>query len=397
MAATQIRVGVLGAGQLSLMLCEAAKRLQLKPVVFASSQDEPAIVAGFEAVVGSLENETALKDFFSRVDVVTYENDFLPYPLLDKFQKTGTKFSPELSILKDVRDKIRQKELFKSLKISSPDFRAYLEKEKLEDWVKAQFEYFKNEVVFKWARGGYDGKGVHLARDVDHAVAFCEEALKKKFGIFAERKVSFKRELALVSVFNGKDFNSYPLVVSEQQNGICKRVTGPAVSLGVSESLEKQARLHSENLARGLNLTGAFAIEFFEDTDGTLWANELAPRVHNSGHFSMDASETSQFENHWHGVLGKALGSTKSDAVFCMVNLLGCKEPALGAISKSKPTLPAHIHLHWYGKKDLRPGRKLGHLNGLSRVAADMPQLINLLSKYESECLSYFYSKQNIK
>mgnify|MGYP001603264818 CR=1 FL=1 len=152
------------------------------------------------------------------------------------------------------------------------------------------------------------------------------------------------------------EFSYYPLVVSEQKNGVCNEVFGPASSFGVSRSIETKAAAVCKKLSLKLNYTGVFAIEFFYTKTGKLLVNEIAPRVHNTGHITMNASETSQFENHWRAILGLPLGSTKATARrYVMKNILG-ELPAKIPTGKK-------VFFHWYGKKDPRPGRKMGHIN----------------------------------
>lgn len=374
------RLGILGGGQLSTMLINAAHDLGYKVTALCASGDEPAFEIADNAIVGSLQDTNTLTTFFSEVDVVTYENDFLPFEALQKFE--SVQFVPPLKSLEATRDKISQKILFVEQGVHSSEFEIF-SGSSLEAWVKDIARLWKNQVVFKWARGGYDGKGVCLfSGDVEAAIQFCRVPLEKKEQVFAERRVNFKRELAQISVRSTKnEWQFYPLVISQQENGICKLVEGPAKSLGVSPDLEKKAQEYAKRIGEILPLYGTYAVEFFETHDGQLLANEIAPRVHNSGHFSLDAAKTSQFENHWRGILGLALGKIETSAGFSMLNLLGAKGVS-GAAHAPKVT-DAAVYSHWYRKKEVREGRKMGHLNVHTEDVKRLPSLIDQMKQIE--------------
>jgi 5-(carboxyamino)imidazole ribonucleotide synthase len=186
--------------------------------------------------------------------------------------------------------------------------------------------------------------------------------------------VKFERELAIVACRSTTgEFSSYPLVVTEQRNGICFTVTGPAIAVGVNKAHESLARSYAQKLGEKLDLHGVFAIELFETASGEVFVNEIAPRVHNSGHCTQNSALTSQFENHWRAVLGMPLGSVDSASGFAMVNLLG---PEKRNVVESLPATDSRMHLHWYGKKESRPRRKLGHLNGVVEQSKDLASLV---------------------
>ena len=175
----------------------------------------------------------------------------------------------------------------------------------------------------------------------------------------------FARELALIAVKSQTDFKSYPLVISEQKSGACYIVTGPALGLGVNPVFEKKAQDYASKLAREVGLLGAFAIEMFETEEGELWVNEIAPRVHNTGHFTQDACEHDQFEMHLRVLMGEKLPELECSSSFAMLNLLGPEgvEGQFKSLGELLPKPSGNLKLHWYGKGDVFPGRKLGHVN----------------------------------
>jgi len=363
-----IRVGILGGGQLARMLAEAASRLGLRPVVFSESRTSSAAQVCAHVVLGTTDSVAKLRKFFSAVDIVVFENEFVDCELIKRAAKgLSVRFLPGLEVIAQLQDKLTQKHLLTRLSIPTSPYLEMLPKEKPAAFVARALARFGGSCVIKWARLGYDGKGVMVVEqgEQDEATDFCREALRVGIPIYAEQRVRFVRELAQVSASNPAtgDVQSYPLVISEQERGICKRVTGPASSLGVANELERAASEASRKLAKELQIAGCFAIEFFETDRGELWVNEIAPRVHNTGHFTQDAADTSQFENHWRGVLGYPLGQTRTAPYFAMLNLLGPQGVSRADADTALPVPGASIHLHWYGKDRLLPGRKLGHLN----------------------------------
>lgn len=365
-------IGVLGGGQLSLMLAQAAKNLGIRFIPYCSSDREPAAKFCSEYVVGQLDDAARLSEFFERVDWVTFENDFLPYEVLKSFQ--GVNWKPGLASIERIRDKIEQKRICASLGIRAPEYEIFSGGHSAT-WIQKMIGRFDGEFVLKWARGGYDGKGVYLFNgDSEAAENFCAEAESRGVRVFAEQMIKFKRELSLVSCrAENTEIRFYPLVVSVQAGGICVNAYGPAVKCGVDAKLEAEAREAAQKLGNELSLVGVYAIEFFEDHSGILWANEFAPRVHNTGHFTMNASKTSQFENHCRAVLGLALGSVETEPAFAMRNLIGEEKPRVSILPP--------FYLHWYEKDEVRPGRKMGHINWVGPNVQDIPLALEQMQK----------------
>lgn len=379
------RLGILGAGQLARMLAEAASRMGITPVVYTDTKDTSAGKMTVQHALGTIQDESALKAFFSEVDLAILESEFLPVDLLER-SRGSVEVLPVLSAVAETRDKLKQKQLFQRLGLPTSAFIDY-DGRPIEQWIAHAASFFGGSCVFKWGQLGYDGKGVFVlkqhASEKDAAKVFCLGALKKGVSLFAEARVEFRRELAIVGVHSTKaEFASYPLVVSEQYRGICRQVTGPATQLGATIEQETLATEFLKQIAQATGLVGCFAIELFESHEGTLLINELAPRVHNSGHYTQNASGTSQFENHLRAVLGLPLGSTESFGVFVMRNLLGPEGVSQNAEGALLPLCPAAAHLHWY-EKDLRPFRKLGHINAVVRDVEALPRAIAMIDHAE--------------
>jgi 5-(carboxyamino)imidazole ribonucleotide synthase len=362
--------GILGGGQLSLMLGSAAVKMGICFRILAENEFAPAVQICPSAILGSLRDPKVLETFFSQVDFVLFENEFVDTDLcreISLFSKVC--FLPSLEAISLFQDKIQQKELFQSCGIPTADYFILDEKKSFEIQLCEAFERFGGSFVLKWSKMGYDGKGVVFVTDFskkrDVLESFCQKAWNQKNRVYVEKAISFRRELAVIGVHSIKNsFLTYPLVISEQKKGICHRVKGPAVALGVPLHLEACAHAYAEKISTLGKLIGSFAVEFFETQEGELYVNEVAPRVHNTGHYTQNACATDQFENHWRGILGYPLGAPSSMPAFAMLNLLG---PEFSE-REWKGTLPrpgVNSHLHWYGKKEIHPGRKLGHLNGV--------------------------------
>ncbi len=379
------RVGILGGGQLSLMLASAARRMGLNTTVLADNADSPAAQVFTQTVFGP-----ASSAFFSQVDLVVFENEFIDCnQLAAATTNSKVRFLPGLETMARVQNKLKQKELLRELDLPTAPF---VEVKNLEE-MRDCFERLGGSFVLKWAYMGYDGKGVLPVRELSSAEVtkvekFALEARKRQSVLFAEEMISFKRELSIIAVYsvNG-EFLTYPLVISEQDRGICKRVHGPALAFGLDPKLEKQAREIAHKIAVTLKLVGSFAIEFFETQDGRLLVNEIAPRVHNSGHYTQNACAADQFENHWRAVLGLPLGRVHTAPGFAMLNILG---PSEKTTAYKLPIPGPRSHLHWYGKKELSPGRKLGHVNGVVDSPAGVPSLLEELAAVDREWLNQF-------
>jgi len=383
-----VSVGILGGGQLARMMAQSAVTLGLHCRVFTNDLHPPAELAGVSVSRGSFKDSIAVRAFLSSVRLVTFENEFLDCQFLREAAKDlAVRFVPDLKVIELIQDKLQQKIFLKKNLITTAEFEAYEGKtqDALMPWVASVQKRF-GQVVFKWARQGYDGKGVLITDErtpTERISAFCKQALESGNQIYAEKKIFFRRELAVVASFSTQnEFMAYPLVISEQKEGVCYRVYGPARSLGVQPWLEAAAHEAASKIAVTLQLHGTFAIEFFEDPNGGLLVNEIAPRVHNTGHYTIDACRTSQFENHWRAVLGMRLAPPEPAPVFAMLNLLGPDSVEIEADSGLAPQEEeTFLKVHWYGKKEIRPRRKLGHINAISDNVADLDLLLTSLEK----------------
>ncbi len=355
------------------MLAEAADSLGVSTAVLPNSARDPAAAKYSRGLLGGVDDVKSLSDFMRLSGPILFESDFLPYDKLYSF--LGAEFMPALNTMERLSDKLEQKKVLKAAGMRVADFEEMKSEESADAFLGRVGGRFGESYVLKWARGGYDGKGVWISTpgESQRAIDFIENAQAQNTRVFAEEKIGFSRELAQVAVFSrSKDFRAYPLVVSRQRNGICDYAFGPASHFGVNEVVQNQIKLSLEGLARSLDLFGCFAVEMFELSDGSILANEIAPRVHNSGHFTLSCSLTSQFENHIRATLGFELGSTETQEFFLMKNILGTCERQ---IPQAPQTPEPSWDLKWYGKAQMRVGRKMGHINYVNDRPFDVMEI----------------------
>jgi len=358
-------VGVVGGGQLARMMQPAATALGLRLRVLAEGPDVAAAQVITPAPIGAADDLEALVAFATECDAVTFDHEHVPGPGLRAMAEV-TSVQPGADALVHAQDKIVMREKLTDLGIPCPRWARVVD--------RAAVEAFGSwPVVLKTPRGGYDGKGVLVLDGPDDAKWGTADAWLADWadrgGLLAEEHVPFTRELAaLVARSPSGQAAAWPIVETVQRDGVCHEVTAPAPE--VSDDLAAQLTDIALRIAGGLDVTGVLAVEVFEvlrDGVRTVVVNELAMRPHNSGHWSIDGSVTSQFENHLRAVLDLPLGSTQARAPWTvMVNVLGPQEIETRHedLYRSYLHVMAHdpgVKVHLYGKEQ-RPGRKLGHV-----------------------------------
>lgn len=360
----QKRIAILGAGQLAKYLGLAAQKLKIPVTVVATSPSDPACQDNLPFIACEWTPEVMLK-VFQENDIVTFENEWISASLLSKVKESGQlkKLCPSFESMNTVRTKWDQKKLFlkekyPTAKALSGDQVPLSDTQSLNDCLNS----FSKGVVIKESECAYDGKGVFVF-DNKEIASLTQMALslnQKKRSWYLEEKVEFQKELALVFSRNLKgDFVHYPLAEFFSDQGICSTVFVQGKNEGLMLKLEEQAVALARDLSQKINWCGTAALEFFYSETQGLLINEFAPRVHNSGHFSLSASHTSQFENHIRAIADLPLGVCETAPFAVMKNLIGTPQ------SKScvAPAASAGVELFWYGKNGIRPGRKMGHVN----------------------------------
>lgn len=352
-----IRIGVIGGGQLARMMVPPAIHLGLQISVLAEAEGSSAARAADH--VGDYRDPETVYAFAETVDVVTFDHEHVPQPILRELEARGVAVHPRPDALQYAQDKILMREKLASLGVPVPDWAAAADEAELQRFIDAH----GGRAVVKTARGGYDGKGVRVVSQADEVrdwfTALAEDA--RGGHLLVEELVDFTRELSqLVARRPSGESCTWPVVETVQEGGVCAEVLAPAPAS--AETLAEAARI-GQAIAEGLGVTGVLAVEMFETVDRRVLVNELAMRPHNSGHFSIEGSVTSQFEQHLRAVADLPLGDTSMTApAAVMVNVLG--GPAEGPMPVRYPAaLAAHprAKFHSYDKQP-RPGRKVGHV-----------------------------------
>ncbi len=355
MSDTPRKIGILGAGQLGRMLALAGYPLGLEFRFLDPAPDSPARHLG-EFINAPYDDEAALAEFVTDLDLVTFEFENVPAHVLE-YLETRLPAAPSRQALATGQDRLAEKTLFRELGIETSPFatidsRADLERAVTELGLPA---------VLKTRRLGYDGKGQFVLRttaDIDRAWEELGDV-----PLLLEAFVAFDRELSIIAArgLNGETA-CYPLTENHHEEGILRLSRAPAPRL--DQELQTTAERYAGLVLDQLGYTGVLTIELFQRGDQLL-ANELAPRVHNSGHWTIEGAETSQFENHLRAICGLPLGSTAPRGISAMLNLIGTTPDPAAVLA-----IPG-AHLHLYGKEP-RPRRKIGHIT----LRADDPETL---------------------
>lgn len=351
-----LRVGVIGGGQLARMMTPPAINLGLQIKVLAETQGSSAEMA--TTMVGDYNQLEVVREFARTVDVITFDHEHVPLAVLRALEAEGVNVQPPSKALAFAQNKLHMRQQLSELGLPMPAWAEIHDAASLDDFIAAN----GGVAILKTPIGGYDGKGVRVVRSSVDAKNWLENLESFGGSLLAEEKVDFVRELAQLSARTpGGEFKAWPLVETIQENGVCSVVLAPAPEAS-AETLNTTAEI-AKRVAEALGVTGVLAVEMFEARDGRIVINELAMRPHNSGHFSIEGSVTSQFEQHLRAVLDLPLGSTAPRAAHSvMVNLLGVddKNNFVQALDKA---LQAHpdAKVHTYGK-GARAGRKMGHV-----------------------------------
>jgi 5-(carboxyamino)imidazole ribonucleotide synthase len=352
-----MKIGIIGAGQLGRMLALAGYPLAQQFVFLDSTADSPGGQVA-PIVTGAFDDPRSLERLAAEVDLVTYEFENVPVAALEKVAATRPVWPP-VEALRVSQDRLLEKQLFTQLRIPTPPFRAV---DSLDD-LRAAAKQLGLPCVLKTRRLGYDGKGQrYLRKPADIEPAW--DALGSA-PLILEGFIDFEREVSIVGVRGTTgEMRAYPLVANTHRDGILRVTLAPHRN----PALQKAAEILLKRVLRHFDYAGVLTIEFFV-RKGKLVANEMAPRVHNSGHWTIEGAATSQFENHLRAILGLPLGDTSPVGHCAMLNFIG-KLPARDAIL----ALPG-VHWHDYGKEP-RPGRKIGHCTVVAASAVERDRLV---------------------
>lgn len=364
------RVGVIGGGQLAWMMAGAAESLGIELIIQTPHPTDPAVSIASDIIYAPIDDAAATAQLASRCDVITFENEFINLDGLMQVAQQGVCFRPRLEALAPLLDKYNQRCYLEDIGLPQPDFMTLEGEVGNEELMhSASFGQPLNlselefPLVLKARRHGYDGQGTFIIKDSSSL-----QETWKKLGhkpVLLEKFIPFERELAVIAARSvAGDVVVYPVVETQQEEQVCRRVIVPAE---ISPDIEAEIKAIAHTLLNSLQAVGVFGIELFLTTSGKVLVNEVSPRTHNSGHFTLDACETSQFEQQLRAVTDLPLGNP---ALKCntaiMVNLLGYEYSQNDYLDKRQKlaSLP-QTFVHWYGKTESRPGRKLGHVTRL--------------------------------
>jgi len=364
-------LGIIGGGQLGMMITEAAKKMPehiSKIIVLDPTENCPAAQVGAEQIIADFKDKDAIVDLANKSDIITYEIESGDSDVLKSVEKYA-EISPSPETLKIIQDKFLQKSFLLENNIPVPEF---IKIKGIED-IKEGLKNFGYPVLLKARRDAYDGRGNFKINS--------EDEIQKAFdyfkgqNLFLEKFIPFKMEVSVIASRNTKSqIKIYPLVENIHEENILRKTIAPA---RVTEEVTKKAEQIAEKTMSVLKGAGTFGIEMFVTQDDDIVINEIAPRVHNSGHHTLQSSETSQFEQHLRAILGLELGSTKLIHNTIMYNILGTKEfegeYQLIDISDD------NLFLKMYGKKISKPLRKLGHFNLVGTQGESIDQLLQKL------------------
>ncbi len=368
--ATGPSLGIIGGGQLARMTAMSALQLGCNVVVLERNPSSPAATLATHSLVGDWNTIEALLELAAQVDVITLENEFVDANHLRALEDAGHTVYPSSHTLGLVQDKFTQKQTLQAVGLPIPQMCATADLEDLERAISQ----LGLPLVLKARRNAYDGKGNATIRTRDD-IAAAWEKLGGRAGnpLYAEEFCDFTSELAVI-ITRGRqgESASYPVVETVQENHICHLVRAPAA---VSPEIASRAAEVASRAVEAVGAVGSFGVEMFLTRSGEIVVNELAPRVHNSGHYTIEACACSQFENHVRAVLGLPLGSTRMRApAAAMVNLLGGVHAPGRAGGLDQALAVPGAHLHLYGKSMSGEGRKMGHVTALGNTLAEAEQ-----------------------
>ena len=349
-------LGILGGGQLGKMLLTETRKFDITTKVLDPSPDAPCRIACNTFVQGNLTDFNTVYNFGKDVDVLTIEIENVNVEALEKLQTEGVKVYPSPQTIKNIQNKATQKQFYATHGIPTAPFQVFQNTESLKKAINEQ--QLSLPFVWKSARFGYDGNGVKIVR------LLTDLNLLPNDQCIAESLVPFKKELAVIVARNAKgQVRTYPVVEMEfhpEANQV-EYVLCPA---RIEEAVAQKARTIAIQVAQAFEVVGLLAVELFQTENDEILVNEVAPRPHNSGHYSIEAAYTNQFEQHLRAILNLPLGSTESKVAGVMVNLVGAEGYQGKVVYENIEQIMAMegVTPHIYGKKETRPFRKMGHV-----------------------------------
>ena len=360
-------LGIIGGGQLGMMLTEAAQNLDdiSKIIVLDPTENCPAAKVGAQQIIADFKDEDAIKKLSELSDIITYEIESGNSDVLKKLEE-NTEINPSPDTLRIIQDKLLQKQFLQKNGITVAEFEKIENKEELNQMI----DKMGLPLLLKTRRDAYDGRGnykINSKSEIDDALdLFSGKTL------MVEKFVKFEKEVSVIAARNTKgEISTYPVVENIHENNILRTTIAPG---RVSETVRKEAEKIAEKTMEVLHGAGVFGIEMFVTSDDEILINEIAPRVHNSGHHTLQSCNTSQFEQHLRAILGMELGDSSIKTPTIMYNILGPKtfQGEYNVLFKKQD----NIHLKMYGKLESKPQRKIGHVNIVDVENRGMEELL---------------------
>ena len=360
-------LGIIGGGQLGMMLTEAAQNLDdiSKIIVLDPTENCPAAKVGAQQIIADFKDEDAIKKLSELSDIITYEIESGNSDVLKKLEE-NTEINPSPDTLRIIQDKLLQKQFLQKNGIAVAEFEKIENKEELNQMI----DKMGLPLLLKTRRDAYDGRGnykINSKSEIDDALdLFSGKTL------MVEKFVKFEKDVSVIAARNTKgEISTYPVVENIHENNILRTTIAPG---RVSETVRKEAEKIAEKTMEVLHGAGVFGIEMFVTSDDEILINEIAPRVHNSGHHTLQSCNTSQFEQHLRAILGMELGDSSIKTPTIMYNILGPKtfQGEYNVLFKKQD----NIHLKMYGKLESKPQRKIGHVNIVDVENRGMEELL---------------------
>ncbi len=377
---SNFKLGVLGGGQLGRMLLSETQKYDVYTVILDGDKNAPCSEICNEFYHGSLMDYQTVYDFGKKVDLLTIEIEHVNIEALKQLEKEGLAIFPQPVVLEIIQHKGRQKDFFQAHQIPTAPYKRYKTIEEMGTDTDFPF-------VWKSAQFGYDGTGVKVIKSVNDLVGL------PKVDCITEQLIPFKNELAVVVARNEKgDIKTYP-VVEMEFHPTANQVEYVLCPARIDEAVAEKAREIALNVADKLGIVGLLAVEMFQTENDEILVNEVAPRTHNSGHYSIEASYTNQFEQHLRSILNLPLGNTDNKVAGIMVNLVGEEGFSGPVVYENMEEILAidGVTPHIYGKKETRPFRKMGHvtivnedLDEARRIAEKVKNTIRVIAREES-------------
>jgi 5-(carboxyamino)imidazole ribonucleotide synthase len=353
---SEFTLGILGGGQLGKMLLYETRKFDIKTSVIDPSKEAPCKIACDHFEIGDLMDFETVYNFGKKVDVLTFEIEHVNIDALEKLENEGVSIFPSSKTLRNINDKITQKQFYQKHHIPTSSFKVFTSKKDLSEAISNKQLDFP--FVWKQSKGGYDGMGVSIIRKTEDLINITDAPC------IAEELIPFKNELAVIVTRNPNgEIKTYPVVEMEfhpEANQV-EYVICPA---RIDKKVAEKARAIAVKVSEAFEHVGLLAVELFQTKDDDIIVNEVAPRPHNSGHYSIEGSITNQFEQHLRAILNLPLGATNSKLAAIMVNLVG-EEGHTGDVQyKNIENILSldGVTPHIYGKKQTRPFRKMGHV-----------------------------------